>query len=454
MLAATQAAGPVAAEKFYVDPRNGSPQGDGSKENPWRTLEGVVERGLIETGEAASHPHQEGGELTVKNEDAPVSSGDTISLRSGYHGALELQGAYNIAPITVTAAPGETPQLSHVRLRAASKWVLRGLHVSPTFSDSGGDRPRALVSIENHSWHGPSREVTVEDCHVFSGRDVANWTAEQWVERALTGIRFDAADVTVRDCRATAVRNGINASGENADVVKNVVDGFSGDGMLCQGDNSVFERNLVKNAYDVDRNHDDGFQSWSSGDDGPGSGVVKNVVLRGNLVINHENPGHPLRTNLQGIGCFDGIYEGWTVVNNVIITDHWHGITLLGARDCRIVNNTVVDLAPGEPRPWVKVGPHKDGRPSQNVVVRNNLASSFQLDSDGAVTADHNMEVDEPGRYFVDPSGFDLHLKAGSPAVDAGSNAGAQERDRDGVSRPQGESVDVGAYERRCGSPP
>jgi hypothetical protein len=37
----------------------------------------------------------------VKNEGAPITAGDTIILCSGYHGELNLQGAYNEAPITI-----------------------------------------------------------------------------------------------------------------------------------------------------------------------------------------------------------------------------------------------------------------------------------------------------------------------------------------------------------------
>jgi hypothetical protein len=303
------------------------------------------------------------------------------------------------------------------------------------------------VDIDNHGWHGPCHDITIEDCQVFSARDTTDWTARQWVERASTGIRFDGADITVRGNYLKNIRFGIDASGENAHVVDNVVDGFSGDGMRCNGDGTVMEYNVIKNAYDVDRNHDDGIQSWSTGDEGPGSGVVKDVVLRGNLIINHENPDNPLRTNLQGIGCFDGPYVGWVVENNVIITDHWHGITLLGVRDSRIVNNTVIDLVPGDPRPWIRIGPHKDGRPSRNVVVRNNLVPSIRTGDGEAVKADHNIAVKNPERFYVDPDGFDLHLKKDAPAVDAGTGD-APDLDRDRTRRPQGEAVDIGAYER------
>jgi hypothetical protein len=51
--------------------------------------------------------------------------------------------------------------------------------------------------------------------------------------------------------------------------------------------------------------------------------------------------------------------------------------------------------------------------------------------------------------YFVNAPAFDLHLRAGSPAIDAGSATLAPNADRDGTARPQGAGFDVGAYEHR-----
>ena len=113
----------------------------------------------------------------------------------------------------------------------------------------------------------------------------------------------------------------------------------------------MFQYNVVKNCYDVNANHDDGFQSWSRGPQGVGTGEVVGMVLRGNTIINYEDLDQPHRGTLQGIGCFDGMFVDWIVENNVIITDHWHGITLSGATDSRVVNNTVVDLNETSPGP-------------------------------------------------------------------------------------------------------
>jgi hypothetical protein len=63
---------------------------------------------------------------------------------------------------------------------------------------------------------------------------------------------------------------------------------------------------------------------------------------------------------------------------------------------------------------------HKDGKPSENVVVRNNLATDYSLQGTN-ITHDHNTELaNNLAAYFVNPAAFDLHLRAGSPAIDAG----------------------------------
>ncbi len=48
---------------------------------------------------------------------------------------------------------------------------------------------------------------------------------------------------------------------------------------------------------------------------------------------------------------------------------------------------------------------------------------------------------------LVDPLGKDFHLQAGSPAIDAGTNAYAPDDDLDGAARPAGAAVDIGPYE-------
>jgi len=49
---------------------------------------------------------------------------------------------------------------------------------------------------------------------------------------------------------------------------------------------------------------------------------------------------------------------------------------------------------------------------------------------------------------FVDGTAGDFHLQDGSPCIDSGTTAGAPDTDIEGIARPQGAGVDMGAYER------
>jgi len=415
----------TAGRTFYVDPATGSASGDGSATRPWRTLQEVASAGLIGT--------------TVK-------PGDTVLLRTGYHGEPTLSGN-NASPITIAAESGHTPRLRRVLFRGATNLVLRGVSISPSHATT-----YARVNIVDID--SASADLVIENSTLFSINDASAWTATDWVDRASSGFQVNGARITVRNNTIRNVRFGISVSGESGRIQRNQVVNFSADGLRGLGNNGLFEYNTVKNCYapgSVDSNHDDGFQSWSVGPGGVGTGEVRGVVLRGNTFINFENPNQPLRADMQAIGCFDGFFVNWVVENNVVVTNHWHGITFLGMKDSRIVNNTVIDNVSGQPGPpWIMVNPHKNGQVSQNVTIRNNLSTAYDLKGTNIVQ-DHNVTLTSSSlaTYFVNPAAFDLHLRAGSPAIDTGSSSLAPALDHDQVSRPQGAQFDIGAYEFR-----
>ncbi len=425
MLILTTLVGPAGARatSYYADPVLGSPSGDGSPSRPWRTLQEVAEAGLFGT---------------------TIGAGDTLWLRSGYHGQLVITSGSYATPITVAAQPGHTPQVRRVSFANTHGWALVGLSISPSHAAVYG-------RVDMASINSSSSDILIEGCELFSVRDASGWTATQWINDASNGVVIGGDHVTVRNNAVKNVRFGISVTGPNAIIERNWVVNFSADGVRGLGNYGTYQYNIIKNVYvsqeQGDTNHDDGFQSWSQGPGGPGTGEVVEVVLRGNTIINREDPNQPLQNAMQGIGCFDGFFVGWVVENNVVVTDHWHGITFSGMRQSRIVNNTVIDInnvTPGPP--WIRVGPHKNGTPSENVVVRNNLSTDLALEGIDIV-ADHNTELTDPAAYFVNPRRFDLHLLPNAPAVNTGSADLAPPLDRDGVARPQGPGFDRGAYE-------
>ena len=370
-----------------------------------------------------------------------VQGGDTISLLSGNYGNLTISGKNNISFVVIRSNTGATAIFSSINISNCSYWKLSGVYIKPRYTN-GADGKNALRLDGDY--------LTAENCNINYSDDISGWTDSDWVSRAGNGITMDGTNITVKNNLVSVVDHGISNGAQYTLVSGNIISNFRGDGIRGLGDDANYEYNLIKNSYDVDDNHDDGFQSWSVGPGGVGTGVVKNIILRGNTIINFEDPNQPYRSNLQGIGLFDGMFENWLVENNLIITDHWHGISFYGAIDCKIINNTVVDndLTPS-PDPWIMVTDHKNGTPSSGVTVRNNISTDFSFS--GGVSEDHNIEItmNNASNYFVNPSGGngDYHLIITSPAVDAGSSVLAPTVDKDGIIRPQGNGFDIGCYE-------
>ncbi len=437
---------PALAADFYADPVHGDMSGDGSLAHPWGALEDVIAAGMFEANDWDALPYVEGTSVLVPRTAGPVGPGDTLWLLDGDHGVALFDSLYVDGTITVAAAPGAHPTLGRVRFRASSGWVLRGVTISVELAPEPSILP--LVELDSHAWRGPVHDVTVEACDIYTAMDTTTWSAADWDSRSVDGIRAEGDDVTLRGNHLWNVDFAIATTGARALVEDNLVERFSGDGLRGLGDHSVFQHNTVRDLFFVNANHPDGFQSWSTGADGRvGTGEVVGTTLRGNVFVNATDTTRPLQGNLQGIGMFDGTYVDWVIEDNVVVTDHWHGITVMGARGTRVVNNTVVDRIEGNEvgPPWIAITAHKNGTPPVDCLVRNNLATAYNSAATG-VAADHNLPVYAVSQHFVAwPE--DLHLVATSPAIDAGTDALAPEIDADRAPRPQGAAVDVGAYE-------
>jgi hypothetical protein len=439
----------VRAADFYVDPGSHKAKSDGSAKKPWKSLQEVFDNGLVESQHWDKLPYTDQSKFVVSNLGAPVKAGDTIWLRSGYYGDVLIDSYYNMGNITIAAEPGATPELSSLHIRSSAHWTIRGLSFSAEYSPTY--QRRTLVFLESHNWRGPVQDIVVEQCSLCSVADASRWTAADWDRLSCDGIDASGSRITLQDNYLLNVNFGICVWASDSYIGSNVVENFAGDGLRGLGNYCTFEYNTVKNSYKVNENHDDGFQSWSVGPGGVGTGEVVGVVLRGNTIISYVDPDQPHHGALQGIGCFDGTFVDWVVVNNVIITDHWHGITLLGARNCLVINNTVINRSNSTVGPpWICIGEHKDGTPPVDCVVRNNLATDFG--DAKCVLEENNLRIQNAAAaaaLFVDPYNFNLHLLPGALAIDAGSSVDAPRFDHDGTPRPQGKGFDIGAYEWR-----
>ena len=410
----------IQATDFYVDPVNGNINNDGSAAHPWSTLQEVFLSNKIQSRIYSS------GQLVVKNSGAPVRAGDNIILRDGYHGDIIDNNYFNEDYVTIKAAAGHTPVVSSIDLSSCAKFKFQGLTFNPLNTNRDYN---VFFYISSETQYGISTDCIIDSCIFYSIWDNSGWSRTDWVNNVKSGIFINGNHITVRNCHLKNVYNGIDSLGAYDLVENNLIENFAGDGMRGLGNYSQFLNNTVKNCYVIDDNHTDGFQSWSTGaDDSIGTGEVVGIVLRGNTIINYENSNQPFREVMQGIGCFDGRYRDWVIENNLIVVDFYHGLALMGADNCRIANNTIVDLNGVDPGPsWIYVGEHKDGTPSTNCLVYNNITTNLVQTN---VTFINNMEIsyNDYNTYFTNPSNFDFTLKQGSPAKGAGfggSDAGA-----------------------------
>ncbi len=434
------------AATYYLDPVKGSLKNSGSIDSPWPSLQAVLAANRI-TARRWTTPYTDASTLRMVNPGAPVKGGDTLVLLEGHHGEIQVQGLINDDYIHIVAADQARATVSRISIVASAYWRIEGLVVSAEFLP---DVPawRTLLDVNSHAHHGPSHHVQLLDNKVFTATDITNWTAGDWVARVKNGISLNAVHSLAKGNQVYNIGIGIQALADNITVENNQIINFSVDGLRGLGNDSTYVDNLIANGFKVDDNHDDGFQSWSR--DGK---PVKNVILERNRIFwDYYHPNPRLRSDFQGIGCFDGIYENWRVRNNLVVVNDWHGITFLGAVNSEIINNTIVDADDDARKgPRISVGDHKQGTPSRGMLVRNNL-SEIKNTSAG-VAADHNMPVTDKKAHFVDHGRHNFELKKASRARSAGLGTGAPGVDLQGRQRTG--AVDLGAfqYSEKQGAP-
>ena len=403
---------------YYCDPVNGSNSNVGDSLNPFGSLQSLF--------------------ATVPN----FKAGDIIFCRDGFHGYPQISGI-NADFVTISVQSGHQASIERLRVYGASNWIISGLDISP--QNAGINSKAVYVKLISSA-----KNVILENCKIYSINDATEWTKEDWYANSGDGILVEGTYNTIRNNFLLNTYFSATIENTNNNFDYNTIDRFGGDAIRGIAHHLSISYNVVKNAtvddYDLPGgNHDDAFQSWSFG------GSVRNIVLRGNQFFDHTFASLPQRSSvMQGLVDFDGFAEGWTVENNLVVLDHPHGIALYGAKNCKIVNNTVIrnplELYFFGSNPWIRVNPHKDSRPSSGNLLRNNLSNEIIYDNYPG-NKDHNKSIRTFNDYFVDYRNWDFHLRSGSVAIDGGIAEDAPTIDNDGYRRAENENPDLGCFE-------
>lgn len=377
--------------------------------------------------------------------DAAMSkakAGDTILLKDGEYDGWEISGEAPATPITIRSQNGKSARLEWIRVTDGSQnLVIQNLSLWPSNPDTAG---ATRISVSESS------QIIIDGMDVRSAEDAAdypNWDSDTWANRNIKGVqtRF-GSNVTIRNSSFMGLGYAAVLL-EDGDIFENnQIRGFSMDGLRVLGDDVVVRGNLITDCVRINANHPDGMQSWSQN-----GHPVKNMVIEGNAILEWSNPVvSAKRCRLQGIGFFDGWYDDITIVNNVISTTAYHGISLYGARRATVVNNTVVNgLSEKQSYPWIGIFKNKNGTPSTDVTVQNNLvmkmvASSSSTNRNVVRT---NSIIGNPDKVFTDAAAFDYRPKADSGFIDTGNPDVAPPVDLRQYRRPAGNGPDRGAYE-------
>ena len=398
-----------AINNYYVSSVNGSPDGDGSAERPWITLNDINRYDL--------------------------SPGDTVFFECGssWTGTFEITASGSPGnPILFTAyGTGNKPAISNpdseindgnaIRI-SASYIVVENLYIH----DCGVSDARTVAGIA--SFDRQDQHITIQNCE-FSGCRVA--------------VRLYAHDVLVTNNYMHSPGGGINewwgpmgivGAGYNGEISFNLIEGF-----------------LAPNNY--------GFDGGAIELDD--EGIHTNWKIHHNISRGNEG----FLETYDDSECEDCTWGDIEICYNYSDDYQWFCDGPIGDNPV-IENNTILRVLPANTDYNWCISLH-DRIPKasirNNIFVLANEVTAFEWENPGSSTSDNiYFSVDNSkenpkgytlgaGEIIADPQFAnyeerDLHLLQGSPAVDmAESSRYAFDLDRNPV--PQGNAPDAGAFE-------
>jgi hypothetical protein len=370
-----------------------------------------------------------------------ITGGDKLLLLDGNYGGLKLYQIAFTTPVVVQSLNAGKAHFDWINIADGSRNVtFRNLSVWPT-------DPKVKVSPLVGS-STTSSNIILDGLDVRGIQASANymqWSQADWKAYAAIGAYLRGPSSSIKNSSFQGVYTGAQVDGADSAMIGNKVDGFAGDAYRILGDDSSAKRNSAQNCFQIDSNHADAIQSWADAD-----GAISGLKIEANTFLEWTSPvANTLRCSLQGIGFFDGPYQNVVIRNNVVSVTQYHGISVYGGNNVKIVNNTVVNNKGIEgTAPWIGIFNHKNGTPAKKVVVANNLEMSIhsEVAAEAATFLDNSSLMGLKG-VFTNIAVFDYRPTPASGFIDTADAAYAPSTDILGAARPYGGGPDRGAYE-------
>ncbi|MQQ09574.1 PKD domain-containing protein [Epibacterium sp. SM1979] len=258
-----------------------------------------------------------------------VTASDTPYVLTAY------QAGHADHRITIQAADPETPPLfDQIKLTSSHNITFDGISFDASLANDVAGRDLQLYSSWGITFANSSFKGTATG--YYSG------AAGEQAGGSFAYVR-GGGDVVFENNAFTHLQHALTLSDvTGATVRNNDISHITGDGVRLSGvvDTTVEGNNFHSwfgSSHSI--NHDDMIQLWSSANNAL---LTQNLIIRDNIL----NASGPVATQsiflrneeLSSGGAFQGI----TVENNVIYNGHPHGVTIDGADDVRVAQNTLV----------------------------------------------------------------------------------------------------------------
>ncbi|MEX0713605.1 MAG: right-handed parallel beta-helix repeat-containing protein [Pirellulales bacterium] len=400
----------LALSTFYVSPLGADVNG-GSSSDPWQTLQKAADS---------------------------VRAGDTVIVRPGIYQGFDLRtDGTATAPITFQAQDGVLIDLPNdrtdrdgINLEGASYIVIEGFEIV--------GMPRAGIRAV-----GTSASFT--QSIVVRGNE-ADKNGVWGVFTAFTNDVLIENNVTSRSAQQHGIY--VSNSGDRPVIRGNTIWGNYQNGIHMNGDESMGSDGLITGAV-IENNVI--YENGHGGGSGINADGVQSSVFQNNLLYSNHASG----ISLYRINGADGSKNN-LVVNNTIVQAsdaRWALNIQNGSTGNTVYNNILYNAHSWKGSIDISINSLPGLVSNHNVVMSrfttDDSGSILSLDAWRSLTGqDADSLLAVAAELFVDAAAGDYHLAASSPALDRGTSQWAPARDLDGLTRPQAENWDIGAYER------